>query len=261
MKKLPVIIMFFLVASACSVKEDRTACPCWFSLDFTHVDPAIADSVGVSLHDAGDFFFEAIVPSSLYGFPYVVEATRSLISVCVVSADDGLFRPGKGLDIPLGEGCPALYMFTDQVDATYDSVVDTVYLHKNYCSLTIEMAGEGAEDSAPFQLGIKGRVSGYDDDGTPRKGDFLVVDSVSDEGACVVNVPRQTDSSLSLQVISTKTGKIVREFALGEFISVSGYDWEALDLGDVDVYIDFALAHITLKVEDWQTRFVYDVEI
>lgn len=245
-----------MMSVACSVKEKRCDCPCYLMLDFSKVDSVSVPSVSVGLHSADGFMKTMDLGCEKYGRPLVVEVPRSDIFISVVSDDGGLFDP-HGIVIPHGEECPPLYMHSSKVNTERDTVTDTVVLHKNYCALTVGMIADGK--SQPFDVGVKGNVCGYEDDGRPMGGDFLVIGTLPAGGVNVVNLPRQKDSSLSLQILSD--GKVVREFALGEYIESSGYDWTAPDLEDIEVRVDFALAEVMIRINEWETRYIYGVEI
>jgi len=242
---------------ACSVKEKRCNCPCYLMLDFSKVDSTIITSARVGLHSADSFDYTADVIPGMLTNPMVIEVPRTDIVISVVADDDGRFLTNGGLVIPKGEDCPPLYMHTSQVNTERDTVTDTVRLHKSYCALSVGMVSDGKSD--PFEVGIKGNICGYADDGSPMDGDFLVIGTLPAGGHGLVNLPRQIDASLSLQILTN--GKVIREFALGEYIESSGYDWAAPDLEDVDVLVDFALAEVAITIDEWETRYVYGVEI
>ena len=76
---------------------------------------------------------------------------------------------------------------------------------------------------------------------------------------CSVRIPRQSDASLILSI--TENEDVLREFALGEYIIKSGYDWTAEDLEDVEVVVDYTKVDVTFRVNDWQDTVSFDVII
>lgn len=242
---------------ACSVKEKRCDCPCYLLVDFSGVDAEAVDTSYLDVSDAEGFLYHSEIASGDYQKEIVIEVPRKLISVCAVAGGRDVLTPGKGVLIPEGEDCPLLYMHHSVVDAGHDSAVDTVRFHKAYCAVTVAMLSSEVADELGFR--ICGNVCGYDRNGMPLGGPFVSSGTVLPDGRHVVNIPRQCDSSLRLRIVDDDM--VVREFALGEYMASGGYDWGAEDLEDVDVTIDFALAAVTLKVENWETRYVYDVEI
>jgi len=253
------LVLGFL--TSCSIKEKRCNCPCYMMLDFSQVDTMKILSARVQLFapdmDADSFFYTSDLTTEDFRKPLVIEVPRTDIQINVFSGDDGLFSSKGGLVIPEGEDCPPIHMHSALVNTESDTVTDTVRLYKNYCLLSVGMIADGK--SKPFDIGVKGNICGYMDNGVPMDGEFLVVSNLPAGERNYVKLPRQTDASLALQILDE--GKLVREFALGEYIVSSGYDWTAKDLGDIDVTVDFALAEVVLKINEWETRYVYGVEI
>jgi len=260
--KLSAAICLLLSFTSCSLKENRCNCPCYMIINFDKVDTTAILSAKLSLfsdYNAAADSFEFSKELGLEDFrkPLVVEVPRTNIHVCVLSGVDGAFSPKEGLKIPLGQECPPVYMHNIFVNTEYDTITDSVKLAKSFCVLTVGMIADGK--SKAFDVGVKGNVCGYSDTGAPVEGDFLVVSDMPSGGHATVRLPRQIDASLALQIYDE--GKVIREFALGEYIAKSGYDWGAENLGDVDVTVDFALAEVTVKIDEWETRYVYGVEI
>ena len=88
-------------------------------------------------------------------------------------------------------------------------------------------------------------------------GNFMYAMYTDSAGACQLVLPRQTDSSLVLEV-HDDTG-ILRSFALGEYVTASGYDWSEADLKDITVSLDYALTRVVIVVEAWAEEHVFNV--
>ena len=132
-----------------------------------------------------------------------------------------------------------------------------VVMHKDYCRIGIRMLS--VSEDYPFRLSVEGNVGGIGTDRSPLQGRFSYSFVSLDDGIGCVNVPRQYDDSLVLLV---KDGnRVLREFALGEYIAESGYDWAAEDLEDIEVSIDYAHSLIIVDVAGWSEAFEYDVVI
>lgn len=54
---------------------------------------------------------------------------------------------------------------------------------------------------------------------------------------------------------------VIREFAIGEYIAESGYDWQDEDLRDVDMELDFSKTSISLKIDKWSKIVPIDIII
>lgn len=256
-------IVVILSCTGCTVKEDRSVCPCVLMLDFSRVDPGRADSVSLSVLSADDFYHGDVVYSHSYQDVYSVEVPKSGVWVNVYSVENGyedfssMMSPdGASLSIPLGDECPAVDKFSYFADTASETLYVPVIPGKNYCTLMIHML---ADPLSELSLAVDGTVCGYGKDGRPAAGDFHCALYPDEEGYCDVRIPRQTDGSLRL-VISDGDG-ILREFAIGEYIIGSGYDWTAYDLEDVTIDIDYSKADVTFIVNEWEKTIDMEVEI
>jgi hypothetical protein len=54
---------------------------------------------------------------------------------------------------------------------------------------------------------------------------------------------------------------ILKRFSLGEYIASTGYDWDAPDLHDIHIELDFAVTQIVLKVSGWDGEHKFDIVI
>ena len=88
---------------------------------------------------------------------------------------------------------------------------------------------------------------------------YLKADSEeSVDGAGSVCLPRQRDGSLSLRILFPDSGDI-RSFPLGEYILQSGYDWNAADLEDIDVEVDFSLTGVSFTIDAWKKTLYFEI--
>lgn len=240
----------------CSVKEDRTACPCRVFLDMDGIDKDKVEYASVFLAGSADFIFRDSVDSQDFSADYHVDVPRGEITLWV---SYGVGKEGVGPDgiiVTAGTEFPEIYMHHSQLDASGESVREKIDLNKSYCKITLCLNTDGG---IPYQLELNGNVNGYCADGTLSRGDFRYLMEVGEDGTCEVSVPRQSDNSLRLEV-SDDTGN-VRVFALGEYISASGYDWNEPDLRDLTVGLDYALTNVTVIMEGWDNEYHYNVII
>lgn len=253
------------MAAACSIKEDRSDCPCRLRLDMSGTATMSHVKVNVAASD-GSLFSDEYVPAGTVagagnghdGAALIFEIPRGPAEIAAAAGDDGRFSDGNGLRIPLGEECPPVYTYCSTVDASGEYCEDKIVLSKNYCRISVKMTGESGA-VYPFSLETLGNVSGYGFDMTPEHGDFRYVMNPDAEGIFHVNVPRQYDSSLILRV--AEDDRSLRDFAIGEYLEEGGYDWTARELADVELVIDYAKADLTLTVEDWEVSFGFNVVI
>lgn len=256
MKNIVFQIIVLTVLTGCSIKEDRTQCPCTVMVDFSGIDSVRHGITDILALTDGAVVLDDRVPSARYDELYTFRARRVSTTVDIYSGWTGDSVAGKGFTVNEGEQFPELYLQTEQLDTDKESVSLTAMLHKSFCRVTIDIKSEG---DYPYSLSVTGNACGYTCSGETVPGAFEYSPIPDQAGLCSVRIPRQYDSSLILRI--AEDNDILREFALGEYIVKSGYDWKAEDLEDVSVEIDYAKADVVFKVNDWETTVSFDVII
>lgn len=248
-----------LLLGGCSVREDRSGCPCLLILDFSQ--PAAEagvqgwEEVAWSVRSA-DFLARDRISSDALPPEYVVQTPRAPLNLTVVCGDDGLFDPASGLRIPEGEACPPVYGFVAAFDGVRMEVPVGVALHKRYAVLDVMLRDA---DQAGLSWSVAGRVCGYGPDLEPLRGDFRVPLSPDGRGRCTVALPPQVDGTLTL--CARRYGEIERIFALGQYILESGYDWHAPDLEDITLEIDYVDGSARIKIDQWSKTLYFTIAV
>ena len=248
---------------SCSVKEDRAECPCFLTLDLGRVEAAALvqqglDSLVVGVAAGMDFYEETGISLKDNVQEYNLAVPKSQVDVLVAC---GIGREGLsrgGFSIPEGDECPPVYLFSDSFPADAGEMRRTVTLHRNYCVLSVSMKTSFNARARPYLIHLEGNVSGCSMDGTPAEGVFSCFSSPSSGGLCHLNVPRQLDGSLMLEVHFQDSGEI-RSFPVGEYILESGYDWGAPDLEDIEVEMDFSLSGLTFNISGWKKTLTFEI--
>ena len=238
------------------VKEHRDMCPCRLSLDFSRLDTSLIKSARVNVVGPGGYVHDESVGRGQFAEDLQISVPKGGCMLCVYSGEQGMASPDKGLFIPYGEDCPPVHMCAAYLDTECESYRKVVVLRKNYCRLSVLV--EDPEHFA-FGLAVRGSVSGYGADGAPVKGDFFYDREPFADDEWVMSVPRQTDDSMTLEVNDGTS--VLKTFALGEYIRASVYDWNALDLGDITVGIDYTRTKMTIMVQGWDEVYEFDVVI
>ena len=111
----------------------------------------------------------------------------------------------------------------------------------------------------PFDMTLVGNVCGYCADGAPMPGRFNCSPEMVGKSSYIVNLPRQRDASLMLEV--NDGTQVLKTFALGEYVKACGYDWTEEELKDVTVGIDYARTQIRIAVQGWDEVYEFDIVI
>lgn len=253
MKRFDFFMICMLLLSSC-IKEDRSGCPCRLYVDLTEVDSSAISSVKMAVSDIAAYFLVSEVEKEKYASECVLKVPRRKLWLNVYSGDDGLGTQDSGLLIPYGQDCPPVYMYSTLVDADCEKVVKKVKMSKNHCRMTVCLENE---QDFEYYMSVKGNVCGYSADGLPLAGGFKYRLQSEDDESFYVIVPRQLDASLILDV--EDGDKVLKSFALGEYVSASGYDWRSENLRDIVVTIDYALTKVSIQVKGWD--YVYDFDV
>ena len=238
-----------LLLASCSVKEDRSACPCALSLELSGlpVSPVVLDVTGEG------FAHTEVVHADTVLVLSVPKGNLAVSAVGVALADgDGSVR------IPFGEEAPPLYLFYADVPAFAERITLPVVLRKQFCALSLVFSGPPGY-GPPFEVEVEGGVDGWLRDGSPSPGHFSRRLLPGDDGKAVLRLPRQGDDSLLMHIVFSD--RIVRTFALGSYIAASGYDWTAPDLEDLTLQVDISLTSVTISTDLWSQTVDIDLWI
>lgn len=242
---------------ACSVKEDRGECPCRIVFDLSGIGDA-ADSVCLSLVSTDGFLLNTALPLGNESSCHSFDVRKGLYLSNIYCGGQGFFSDSNGIIIPEGEQCPAVYMFSERIEAYGEYCFSRPVLSKNYCLARILLVCDDAAE-LPFSLRIRGNVDGYGLSGEPSDGKFSFVPEIGKDGRSEVRLPRQKDASLKLDVV--EDDRILRTFALGSIIIESGYDWSARNLEDIELTVDYSKTDVTFIVNGWEKEFTFDITI
>lgn len=257
------VLLVVLLLSACSIKEDRSRCPCHLLLDVSEVSTEWFDSLDVALTEGSDRMQRFPLRLSLLPpGPVTVDVAKGRVLLNVCALENGavwLSSSDAVMTIPPGEQCPPLYLHSVALNTDTEELTERVVLRKNFCTIHILMEGTDSSQPYPFVLQLRGNVDGYDENGQPREGAFSPSVYPTADGRGTVRVPRQKDDTLELLMCENETP--LATFALGEYLKAGGYDWTKADLEDVSVRIDCARLTLQIKIEQWSDIYFFQIEI
>ncbi len=252
---LQAVIFCILLWTGCSVKENRRECPCRLFLDFSETDAEEVPYADLHVLSSEGFHLVEHVGSGAFGEELVLHVPRRGARVNAYCGAEGYVYDDGRMEIPYGSECPHVHMHSSYVETDCEAAYEKVRVRKNYCLITVHVE----EADFPYVLDVRGEICGYGVDGSPADGAFLFAMRPDGNGVCSVSVPRQVDNSLRLDVDDGTD--VLKTFALGEYVTASGYDWSAESLGDITIGLDYSLSHVTLKIEGWEKELHFDVEI
>ena len=90
MRLFYLILFMFLIVSGCSVKEDRTDCPCRLVLDFADVDTSKVRSLNILVTDGEDCLVNDVVSREYFADAYVRDVPHGSLRVSVWAGSEAI---------------------------------------------------------------------------------------------------------------------------------------------------------------------------
>lgn len=257
---------FFLVAllgvslspvTSC-IKEKRDDCPCWLDIDFSHCTrfaPAFRCGGWVGEQSV----FGATVYREQYGTLLTEEVPRGMVSYIAYSLPDKGYRQGSTIKYIDGYEADSLYAYRADVNTNGESAYDLVRPHKQFFTLTVTVA-----DPSCSEMTLKADYNGLD---------LLGFGAVEGPYTCVLSpvagyagvwrcrVPRQGEAGAMSLSLRTNTGWEMGLIDLRDKLTESHYDWNAEDLDDIRLFIDWAHNDIIVTVQPWNDGDFHDVDV
>lgn len=243
----------------CSVKELRDGCPAYVTI--------LTDKFYETGHIAGKLFFddednglrsEDVEFAPLYGRGYEVPLNRDFARVSVVSGTDMERFDGSKMYVPYGQMAGLVYAFTDSFSVKGDLHVVETFPKKQFCLVQFMFGGSTvAPPRFRWRFRLKADCNALDlFTLQPVAGDYCCVVGPNSKGEWYGVIPRQMESNLTLEIYvpnsdSEIEGETEYVIDLGKYFRESGYDWEAENLPDVSVKVDFSAPEMFIEVASW----------
>lgn len=254
---------------SCSVKEDRSVCPCYVSMDFENVRSVPGFENTVALVE------------SLYGLSvqrldlaeqeyreYEVAVPRGEVCASAVFGDDGMTLSSDTLYVDAGNAVMgSLFVWSECAECNGDSYRFEVRPHKQYCDLTLIMPGldvPAAGNCRPLLRAGCNALSLFD---LQACGSACAIPSVwmEDRKAYLLRIPRQIQGPLVLELYfdGNEGPAMVPSVAvdISGALQAGGYDWGKEDLDDAEVVLDLSSAEVSVEVVGWTGDGTIHVEI
>lgn len=251
MNRIANILLALLIISSCTVKEDRTNCPCWLLMSVKE-NTGICKNMTFTAWTTGKEKEEEI---DLVKNPETYETTvpKGFITTCLYTGINRGEILGSEYHIKLGDDADSLYSYSKEVDCTRETARDTVILKKNFARIYLKAAAVEGEEY-PYTLVVRSNICGMNlitDE--PISGKFEKKLKLSDQHMTVFTLPRQAANNYSLVIDIYKDKEIVYTVPLGEQIHELEYDWEEKNLKDIYLGVDYAEASVEISIQGWKS--------
>lgn len=230
--------MTILLAS-CSVKEDRSDCPCWITVtanNTTILSAWYGSQKILDNHSGG--LVDHTVP-------------RGIVDLV---ASEGSFTATEGQQ--MGE----LFAQLQHLDTDGEFAYTGIELKKQFAVVSIDFKDE-EDGRTGYDLMVSGTIAGVNAHTLePVEGRFSCIPGPVSEGrGYAFRAPRQKDESLTL--LLQAEGETVDTIPLGELIRKAGFDWKRESLGDVSILCDLPAHTFTITVKEWEGPVAFEITI
>lgn len=261
-----------LTLGGCSVKEDRSECPCLLSLrPGERFDPSGSSALwlrdGESVNDF--LLFGRFGPESVKEYP-VDRGTDAALLWCNLTSKTFVTRDGMELLVN-GSDCDSLYFGGVAGDMDTDYFTSEVEMHRMYAGLDIEVTGFNLLD-APRSIRVVGGTRGYKADKSLIRGETSfeavpaappLIRKAPGEDYSVhfkLNILRQdplSDLSLTVDTASGRAGT----FPIGSMIAEM-YDTadEYSFFKDYDITVDLMHGTVSIMIRQWEKEMTFETE-
>lgn len=263
------LFLFIVVAGSflssvcsCTVKEDRSGCPCWLQVRVQNKE-VVSTPVGVIGWNGSGLFDESF---SIVEYPDYYEriVEKGFLHVLGYSGVRSMtLDAGHSLVIEYGRECDSLYSCSLPVDATGEFADAPLMLRKQFATVYLDIR-KSADDLRDYSFVVEGGVCGFDLlRHSPVEGAFRCEPSaVSGSSVAVFRVPRQKDDSLVLGLTydAGQGAFAIDRYPLGRYIAALNYSWSSEDLQDIYIMLDIISGRINIGVDGWEPEIGFDLD-
>ena len=238
-RKVIIGILGLVALCSCSVKEDRSDCPCWITVT--------ADKT-TSL-------------SAWYGSQKILDNhSGGLVDHTVPRGIVDIVSSEGSFTAPEGEQMGELFAQLQHLDTDGEFASTGIELKKQFATVSLDFK-DGDDGRTGYDLLVTGTVSGADIHTlAPVEGRFRCVPNpITDGRGYAFRAPRQKDESLTLQLLADDD--TVDTIPLGELIRKAGFDWTRESLGDVAILCDIPARTFTISIMEWEGPVTFEITI
>lgn len=253
----PILIIIFFLSLSCSVMEVRNPCPCDVDVFWQERDKVF---VGLYFWNEGRLILSDVSSADVTGGRRSVRVERGMNRLCALKIPRMDRVTADGVRVSFGSQADSLYCCSMDVDCSTDVASASLLFHKEFATLRFSFAGVDAA-LYPFDLVLRSDVCGISFPGMEMvAGRFEYrLHPEKEEGACC-RVLRQGPGSLDLCFVRKSDGSVQETVPLGDELAAMGYDWQAEDLSDVDIMIDYEYLRVRLAALPWEEEFCGEVK-
>ena len=241
--------------TSCFVKEDRGLCPCWIELDLKNVKQ---EQIRIGGWNGSELFAIRVKPEE-YPDYYEMTSPRGELYLSAIWPVSLPVRE-ESISVPKGQQADSVYAYSSRLNTNCETVRDVVRMHKQFATVHLKMQIPDGFDYYPYRVVIRGNTAGWDiRDFSGITGQFEYEPELEGLNEFSIRVPRQADKSLTAELYSAN--EKVDEFRLGEIIAQTGFDWNAEELADISLEVNFTTSTVLAHISDWLDTIILNVKM
>ncbi len=250
MKRLrhTLLAAFFIVAVSCTVKENRSPCPSFLTIDasafFGVTDVAFVnlDTGTQKLRDT--LYLMAGMMSTEWAAQKGGMTAYTFSNLGRSVENDGI------VTIPVGEQADPLRASCHSFECYDESAgIEAV---PNRQSALVRLRILNVEGAYPYDLQVAGDVCGIDlRSMSPVDGEFRYDLEFDDDLSCEFYLPRQREDSRP-EINVFLDGVHIDSLPLYSWIWAAGYDWTSEDLPDISLDMIHGQLRVVINVQGWE---------
>lgn len=270
-RDIVISILFSLILSSCSIKEDRSLCPTFFSIDFSKIDGNIINPICLFIADNNDrIIYADTIYKSSYNLPYEIELTKGELNLYAWGNCDNIPLKENTLRINKGNQSDKFFFYTKTHFIKEEFSRDTIRLNKNYMQVNVKVLGEALASSG-VKIETVSTSAGYYVNGEVIEGVFSFIPNALSTPtpqewfySYHFIIPRQKIlEELKINISTSLNGFDVKLFSyeLGKTLLSQGVFFKSESLPDIDITVDYAHLTIGLKIDGWSSNYPFNITL
>lgn len=259
--------LFLTIAGAvsCSVKEDRSVCPCYVTLDFAPAVEAGLGDASLLVGNRSGLAVEDVDISSLVDGTLEIAVPRGRTGFSAVFGDEGYTLDGDTLRFDGTQTPGRLFVWSEYALCDDDAYSCRVQPHKQFCDIEVVLVQDEQSPLPVYAVDLKAgcdALSLFDLEAVEGN---LSAAAVYDAASLSyrLRIPRQKPGPLVLGLYDTSLPVRIPLMLLdiSRELEIRGYDWGKPDLDDIRIVIDRQAVKFSVNIVGWTSENSIHVEI
>lgn len=275
MRKLwnvPVLLLAAIICSCSTIKEERSLCPCWYTIDFTEVDRSLQHLYLWIFNQEGILLCCDTLSGEEYGkYNVKLDKDKAYCYVWGNISQNSCWNESQDMNsyFTKADSCSSdpLFHYAKVLDTSDETGGEIVVLQKEYALVELVVKGK-FEYSQQLQLEII-----QPERGRYLHGGFVEGKSViyaepelleSDFSKFEFRMMRQSSLDGIIATITALRGDkrvVLKKIPLGEWLENFGYNIRAKNMADIKIEMDLAVGIVSIMIDNWQIVLPENVEM